>query len=212
MASIFHQISLLITANKQTNKWNRKHFNLPKGLKRGRTLSQLKTGVHLLWGYGLKFFFSRLIQNIPRGTWVFYFSRWSRWSSALHGHLAGNKKPLRKKGRCNLYVYKCQNVKACNPFKRWWGLWLKLGTSPDFNTRKVLTPSSGGEHWVLISLSPSLTLRYTYSPSLPLALEGLFWCQCIWIYSRSVQYTHSGMFCTLKQVFKKMNWDWGRLC
>lgn len=29
------------------------------------------------------------------------------------------RKPLRKRRSCNLYVYKCQNVKACNPFKRW---------------------------------------------------------------------------------------------
>lgn len=78
-------------------------------------------------------------------------------------HLAGQKKTLRKKGRCNLYVYKCQNVKACNPFKRWWGLWLELGTTPDFNTRKVLTPSSGGERWVLIPLSCALTLPLSLS-------------------------------------------------
>ena len=34
MVSIFHQISLLITANKQTNKWNRKHFYLPKAIEK----------------------------------------------------------------------------------------------------------------------------------------------------------------------------------
>lgn len=157
---------------KQTDKqMEQKTFLPPKG-NRERTLSQRKTGVHLLWGYGLNSFFQTHPKYTERDVSILFLKvialkLSSAW--ALGRKQQQQKKTLRKKGRCNLYVYKCQNVKACNPLKRWWGLWLKLGTSPDFNTRKVLTPSSGGERRVLISLSSSLALRYTYSPSLSLS-------------------------------------------
>lgn len=136
---------------------------------------------------------SRLVQDLRRRAAV-QFSQGDHAEARLCMSAWQETKPLRKKGRCNLYVYKCQKVKACNPFRRWWGLWLELGATPDFNARKVLTPTSGGERWVVISLSSPLALLCIHSPPLSPTLTGLFWYQYVWIYSSGVQYILSGMF------------------
>lgn len=107
------------------------------------------------------------------------FSRWTELR-LCGGQKWKTKKQLERMGNVICMYTNVKMSRHVILFKGWGGLWLKLGSAPGFITTKVLTPGSGGERWVLISLSLSLSLLGCSGGSWTIEAHGCAW-QNYWV-------------------------------